>query len=379
MSTLCRPLRVLLVAASYFPYTGGLETHVYEVGRRLARDGVEVTILTTDLSKRLPTAEETGGVRILRVRAWPSTKDYYFAPGIYRIITHGQWDLIHCQGYHNFVPPLAMLAALRANIPYVLSFHSGGDVTRLRKMLRGLQCTLLRPLLSRARKLIAVSQFEADFFQERLRLPNDKFVVIPNGAQLTSIQEQADSKIGGSDDAPLIVSVGRLERYKGHHRAIMALPKVLEQVPDARLRIVGTGPYEMHLQEMARKLGVERQVEIRSIASEDRSVMASLLTRASLITSLSEYESQGIAVMEALVLQCPALVASSTALKELADRGLARAIPLESTPEEVADAVISQLRSPLVPQDFSLPTWEACAASLLSLYQSIAGRATCAS
>src|ERR1022692_264251 len=94
-------LRVLLVAARYFPYMGGLETHVYEVGRRLARVGVEVTILTTDLDGHLPTFEEVEGVQIRRVRAWPSNRDYYFAPAIYRIIINGQWDLIHCQGYHN--------------------------------------------------------------------------------------------------------------------------------------------------------------------------------------------------------------------------------------------------------------------------------------
>ncbi len=32
-----RSLRVLMVAARYFPYMGGVETHVYEVGRRLAQ------------------------------------------------------------------------------------------------------------------------------------------------------------------------------------------------------------------------------------------------------------------------------------------------------------------------------------------------------
>src|SRR5690348_8742597 len=36
--------RVLLVAARYFPYMGGMETHVYEVGQRLARAGISVTI-----------------------------------------------------------------------------------------------------------------------------------------------------------------------------------------------------------------------------------------------------------------------------------------------------------------------------------------------
>src|SRR5207302_6113728 len=117
-------------------------------------------------SGRLPAAEESEGMRILRVRAWP-IKDYRFAPGIYRVITHGSWDLVHCQGYHTLVAPLAMLAAWRANIPYILTFHSGGHSSRLRNSLRGLQWMMLHPLLSRAEKLIAVSEFEANFFRER--------------------------------------------------------------------------------------------------------------------------------------------------------------------------------------------------------------------
>jgi hypothetical protein len=83
--------------------------------------------------------------------------------------------------------------------------------------------------------------------------------------------------------------------------------------------------------------------------------------------------------MEALTLGRPVLVAGNSALQEFADHGLARMVPLESTPEEVATAVISQLRQPLVPQNVALPTWDACAASLLALYQAIARRVPCAS
>lgn len=175
-------LRVLMVASRYHPYIGGLETHVYEVGRRLARANIDVTILTTDVSSRLPKVEESEGMHIRRVRAWPANKDYFFAPEIFGVITSGKWDLVHCQGYHNLVPPLAMLAAWRANIPFVLSFHSGGDVTRLRKALRRLQWTMLRPLLLQAQKLIAVSEFEARYFREQLHLPSERFMIIPNGA-----------------------------------------------------------------------------------------------------------------------------------------------------------------------------------------------------
>ena len=369
-------LRLLLVSARYSPYLGGVETHVYEVGRRLAQAGVHVTVLTTDPSGRLPTVEESNGIQIQRVRAWPTNKDYYFAPAIYRIITRGRWDLVHCQGYHTMVAPLAMLAALRANVPYVVTFHSGGHSSRFRNALRGLQRMMLRPLLRRAQKLISVAEFEADFFREHLRFPSERFLVIPNGAHLPQVSEYTEGITDEASNDSLIVSIGRLERYKGHQRVIAALRKVQERVPNVRLRILGAGPYESALQKMARDLGVAERVEIRAVPPDDRSSMASLIARADLVTLLSEYESQGIAVLEALALHRPVLVADTSGLREFVNRGLARAVPLESTPEEVAAAVVDQLRQPLVPVNFELPTWDDCAANLLALYQTVIKRSS---
>jgi glycosyltransferase involved in cell wall biosynthesis len=377
MTTENSPLRVLMVAARYLPYMGGLETHVHEVGRRLARAGVEVTILTTDVSGQLPAVEELEGIRIHRVPAWPANKDYYFAPDIYRFITREHWDLVHCHSYHNLVAPVAMLAAQHANIPYILTFHSGGDVSRLRTILRGTQWKMLRPLLSHARKLIAVSEFEAGFFQKRLRLPPDQFMVIPNGAHLFEMQTPTIKVVDEGGSEPLIVSIGRLERYKGHQRVIASLPKVLEALPDARLCIAGAGPYEPTLWKIARRYGVARRVEIKVIPPGDRSAMASLITKASLVTLLSEYESQGIAVLEALALRRPVLVAGTSALQEFADQGFALAVPLKSTPAEVAGAMLRQLRQPLPPLNIELPTWDDCAATLLSLYQMITQKVSC--
>ena len=53
--TLERPLRVLMVCPRYLPEFGGTEMHVHEVTRRLsALGGFEITVLTTDRSRRLP-------------------------------------------------------------------------------------------------------------------------------------------------------------------------------------------------------------------------------------------------------------------------------------------------------------------------------------
>ncbi len=364
-----RAPRVVMVSANAYPVMGGVETHVHEVAPRVAAAGFDVTILTTDRSGRLARRDDLNGVPALRVGAWPAGRDWYLAPGVYRAITRGGWDLVHCQGYHTFVPPLAMLAAVRSRVPFVLTFHSGGHGSLVRTRLRGGQRRALRPLLARARGLIAVSDFEAAFFARQLRLPETRFVTIPNGAAMAWPATGSTS----DDSSPLILSVGRLERYKGHHRLIEALPHLLARVPGARLRIVGAGPYDRELRRLAHESGVGERIEIGSIDPSDRGGMAAALAGASLVALLSEYEANPVAVMEALALRRRVLVADTSGLSELARRGLARAIPLASTGPVIAAAIEEQLSTP-PPTDFQLPTWDECASRLVDVYrQALAG------
>jgi hypothetical protein len=41
-----------MVLARYSPYVGGTETHVHEVAKRMKTAGHDVTVLTTDPSKK---------------------------------------------------------------------------------------------------------------------------------------------------------------------------------------------------------------------------------------------------------------------------------------------------------------------------------------
>ncbi|TAK33777.1 MAG: glycosyltransferase family 1 protein [Chloroflexota bacterium] len=369
-------LRVLMVTPRYLPFIGGVELHVREVSKRLARAGISITVLTTDCDGQLPSAEEIDGIHIRRVHAWPAHRDYYLAPGVYREVHRETWDILHCQSYHTLMAPIAMVAALRARIPYMVTFQSGGHSSRLRNAIRGMQHELLRPLLNRADRLIALSEFEAGFFSEKLRLPRERIVVIANGSNLPDPECQPEA----DPDHPLIVSVGRLERYKGHQRILTALPLIIEKFPGARLRIAGSGPYERKLHQIAKRLSIVERVEIGPVPLAERHTMADLLARASLVVFLSDYESYCIAAMEAAALRRPLLVADTSVLSEIAARGLARAIPLDSNPTQVATAVDEMLRNPPSPPALDLTTWDDCAAQLRALYEEIAqGRVPCAS
>ena len=148
MTSHASPLRVLMVTPRYLPFTGGVELHVHEVARRLARRGASVTILTTDPSGALPSKESVEGVEVRRVRAHPANRDYHFAPGIRAEVSRREWDVVHVQSYHTFVAPLTMHAARRAGHPYVVTFHAGGHSSAFRHRLRPLQLAALRPFLA---------------------------------------------------------------------------------------------------------------------------------------------------------------------------------------------------------------------------------------
>jgi glycosyltransferase involved in cell wall biosynthesis len=363
-------LRVLMVTPQYLPSVGGVEVHVAQIARRLQTRGIDVTVLSTDRSGTLPTHEQLHGVRVRRVRARPAKRDYYFARRIFHEIVRGDWDLIHVQSFHTFVAPVAMLAALRARLPYVVTFHAGGHSSRLRKVLRPLQLSLLRPLLARADRLIVLARFEIDHYSQGLRIPPERFALISNGSDLPGIVVPHEA----GRDPSLIASIGRLEQYKGHHRVIAVLPHLLWHRPDVRLWIAGAGPYEASLKRLTETLGVTDRVEFRAVPGHDREQMARELSRVRVVVSLSEFETQPIAMLEALALGCRLVVAETPGLQTLAEEGMARAVPLETAPADIAKVVLEELEKPVLAEPPALPTWDGCADSVLALYESVVAR-----
>ena len=205
-----RPLRVLMVCPRYLPEFGGTEMHVREVTRRLAALGsFEITVLTTDRSRRLPREEIVEGISVLRVPAWPRRRDYYLAPGIAAVIRQRRWDLVHCQGIHNLVPLIAMISGRQAGIPYLVTFHTGGHSSRLRNAMRTTQWRLAGPLLRNAVSLIAVSRCEAAALARDARLGDGQIIVIRNGGALPPPRSGTVAVPGR------IVSTGRLSTVQG--------------------------------------------------------------------------------------------------------------------------------------------------------------------
>jgi glycosyltransferase involved in cell wall biosynthesis len=152
------------------------------------------------------------------------------------------------------------------------------------------------------------------------------------------------------------------------------MPELIRRVPEARLHVVGSGPYEAELRRLTARLGLEERVTIGAIPGSERQRMADLLASAGLFVLFSEYEAHPVAVMEALSLHRPVLVSDTSGLRELAAKGLCRAIARHAGPRDIAAAMAEELNNARQMPDLALPDWDACAQALIDVYRDVADR-----
>lgn len=368
--------RVALVAARVPPDIGGIETHVAEVAPRLHEQGFDLTVLATDRSRVPPTDQTIAGVPLQRFPAHPRGRDWYFAPALFRHLLRTQYDLVHIQGANTTVPFLASLASLITRTPFVVTFHSGGALTQLRQRLRGLQFRLLGCLVRHAAALIAVSEFEADVIRDATGWPSNLIEVVRNGGLEQG--EKAERTAWPLDCPPdeqdvLLVSVGRLEKYKGHHRAIAAMPAILRRIANARLLVLGKGPEDTALRILVSQLGLDKSVSVRYIPPDERHGLTAILERADLLLLLSDYEAHPVAVMEAVALGTKTLVSLNSGMTELVALGWSSGVRPDASADEIASAVVEAIESGPIPATDDLPTWESCANRLGEIYAEVLG------
>ncbi len=72
-------MKIAQVCPRYKPHIGGVETVVEEISRRLAAQGHDVSVITTDPARSLPGEETIDGVKVYRFPARAPGDAYYFS------------------------------------------------------------------------------------------------------------------------------------------------------------------------------------------------------------------------------------------------------------------------------------------------------------
>jgi glycosyltransferase involved in cell wall biosynthesis len=312
-------MEVLQVCPLFLPYHGGLETHVTEVSKRLARLGFSVRIYTTDPTGKLKRRQTINELKIFRFRSYTLNNVYFFAPKLYSMLKKAKdVDVLHVHGYPNFPALAAALAKAKNRKPLVFTPHYGGyDVYTLGTSIlrifakRLYNFSIGKYIFSKADAIIIVGKFEREILKQKFNVDEAKIRYIPNGVNTARFKGLTKN----DHSVKTILYVGRVEKYKGVHFLVEAFSKVKDTFPNSQLLIVGSGPYKEKLMYLTRSFRLQKSVKFLENISQDH--LTKLYLSSNVFVTLPQFEGQPIALVEAMSYGLPVIATKVGAIPEL--------------------------------------------------------------
>lgn len=322
------------------PVDGGVARVVTDLVRAQLADGLDVTAICPDSAL-------TGRLRSLgaQVRPWSATR----SPGpslarevrqLARLIDEVRPDVVHA---HSAKAGLAGRLAVRGRIPTVFQPHAwsfeavGGGTAALALRWE-------RWAARWAARVVCVSEAErATGVHAGI---TGRWTVVPNGidpgrfrpAPAGPVRDGLTRLAGLPARAPLAVCVGRLCRQKGQDVLLRAWDAVRQQVPGARLVLVGDGPDRDRLRAAA-----PASVLFAGAVAD----AAPWYQAADVVVLPSRWEGMALAPLEAMACGRPVVVTDVDGARESLPRSFAApcVVPPED-PEALAGAVGALLNDP---------------------------------
>ena len=261
-------MTTLLVSEIFPPVHGGSGRWFWEIYRRLPRRQYVIAAgehprqaefdRSHDLRlHRLPLAQRAWG---LKSRAGLSG---YLASArrLRRLLFDEDVRMIHCgrclpEGF------TAWLLSWWTGVPYAVYVH-GEDVTTAATS-RELSW-MVRRVLGRARYVIANSRSTRQILLDAWGLPEQRVRLLHPGVDTTrfvpAARDLAAREKLGWGGRPVVLTVGRLQKRKGHDMLIRALPAVRPRIPDVLYAIVGDGEERATLEKLVDRQKLNHHVQ----------------------------------------------------------------------------------------------------------------------
>ena len=388
--------RVLIVSWEYPPLIeGGLARHVRKLSEALVARDIEVHVLTRG-GEESTVEEQIGGVQIHRIVeperptdlaefvTWVERMNSDMLAAGVELGDRIDFDLVH--GHDWLVAGACDHLARRFKCPLVTTIHAteygrhqGWVDKHPQSHIHGVE----KWMANRSDRVIACSSFMRDQIADIFSVEESRITVIPNGidpedlpagdpAELAELRSQF-----AAPGENLVLLIGRLVYEKGFQLALEAMPRVIEEVPNTRFLVAGSGTHEAELHKQAKELGLMEHGTFLGWIGDD--VLHSLYRIADLTVVPSIYEPFGLVALEAMASECPCIAADTGGLREV--------VPLEgaglrfraSDPEHLAEAAVQvlsdeQLSQKMIAEGLAhirLFDWEDVAGRTLDLYNEI--------
>jgi len=273
-------MKSLLLSLDFPPRFGGIQTLLFENVKRL---GGEHTVLTS----YVPGCEEFDKrqkFRIVRRKMGFMTKNimslinrtdnfmrFYleFWHLAERLIKTEGIDVVQCG--HISTALVGYEAKRRYGIPYVLYIY--GQEIFLTGLKNKISNKNLIKILNNAEMIYTISNFTKELISPLIYDKKKLKVVNIVGADVKKFRPSEKSakllRRFGLENKRVLLTVSRLEAYKGIDFVILSLNKVLRKIPNATYLVVGDGEDKRRLESMVKRLDMEKNVIFAGSVSEE--------------------------------------------------------------------------------------------------------------
>lgn len=342
----------LKIGITCYPTVGGSGVVATELGKMLAERGHEIHFISSSVPFRLRKMYHNifyhqVEVNQYRVFQYPPY-DIQLACKIAEVVNREKLDILHV---HYAIPH-----ALCAIIAKQMAEHDFQIVTTL----HGTDITVLGydPSLKPAIKLgieksdyvTAVSHALVD---ETYRLinPNKEIVAVYNFVDertFTRVNaEHIKREFGIKEKEKVIIHVSNFRPVKRVPDVVRAFSLIVNKVP-AKLLLVGDGPEMPIVMNLVNELGLQDRV----IFLGNQENLAEIYSISDLMLLLSQKESFGLVLLEAMACGVPSIGTNIGGIPEVIDDGKTGFICELGNIEEIADKAIKILTDPLLHQQF---------------------------
>jgi glycosyltransferase involved in cell wall biosynthesis len=336
-------MKMAVLVYEYPPkIVGGLGTYAAEITRKFVLMDNDVTVFTmNDDAGSLPTREIWRGIEIHRpqhidisdslpdviaedIRKWGRGIHMFSKILVYNYLSASKLvnELIRKEGIkydiviaHDWLSAIGGMTVKREiGLPFAFHVHSTEKGRTLGNGSEVVSNIELHAAMT-ADLIVTVSYAMKDELT-KLGFPKDKIQVSYNGVDAqkynpevvnTGQIQKIRAFYGIKDDEFMLLFVGRLVGVKGVDKLIMAMPHILQKVPNAKLVVVGVGDLQEYLTNLVKAMRLNEVVKFRfEFVPEEERILHYAACDIAVFPSF--YEPFGIVVLEAMSMEKPVVV-----------------------------------------------------------------------
>jgi len=355
------------------PLGGGAEVHFHEIFKRIAQRGHRVTLLCCGY-QGLPGEEIIDDIHIIR----RGKRNFfnYLVPFLYRKYSQKyKFDVVI-----DDINKIPFYTPLYVREPLVGIIHHlfGSSIFIESSLPVALYVTATERLIPKIYRHIPMAVVSNSTKQELIQkgFSAERIDLVQNAVDPSQYQYYPEKKA----PYPVVGYLGRIKKYKSVNHLILAFSRVVQQIPAARLLIIGDGDYLPELKKLVSQQKLEQVVTFTGATDHNQKI--DYLNQMWLSVNPSPKEGWGLTVIEANCCGVPVIAADSPGLRDSVVAGKTGLLYPYGDHQRLAELIIELIKNEDLRNSFSRESirwshqfnWENSATKMLRVIENALSR-----